>query len=691
MKKCITKVIVALAMCFSLAACSSQTTTETTSSANNGTFTGSSVGMQGTVTVEMSVEDGKITAIELTECHETSGLADVAIERIPAQMVEHQTTTVDTVTGATLASNAIMRAATEAAKAAGLDMDTLDANAYHAQPGEDETLDCDVAVIGGGGAGFSSAIAAAQQGAKVILIEKSSFLGGNTMMAGGAFNCVDPEAQAETVLSQAQKNTLDSYLALSVEDESLHFDQFPEWQEVLTSLQDEINDFYAANADKEAGVDMPGFDSINLHMWHIYTGGLREMNDGTWVASDIDLARTLAENALDSYDWAGSIGVGISSHEGAGDSLYTVLGAMWPRTHAYTAGVPLIEALQTAAENEGVEIYTETAATSLITDENGKVVGVNAEKADGTKVVINTNNGVVLASGGYCANPAMVKEYDNYWGDDLSDHTLTTNVGTNTGDGIVMAMEIGADTVDLGVSQMMPSSSPIKGTMTDGAWADASEQIWFDGNGERFVDEYAERDVLAKASLELEDGIFYILYAGSGLQEEDGLCKGASLDMQMFGTTLQTMVDNGHVWYGSTLAELAEATQNPAGGSDASFTEEQLRTLIETYNSYVENQEDPDFGKEVLAGAIDIETIENDPNMGFVISPRKASLHHTMGGVKINTDAQVVNTDGEVIEGLWAAGEVTGGVHGGNRLGGNAIADIFTFGRIAGENAGNMQ
>ncbi len=685
MKKLI-NVTLALLIALGLGACSSNP--DTTPSVS-GTFTGTSSGMQGPVTVEMTVEEGKITDIVLTEIHETAGLADVAIERIPAQMVEHQTTTVDTVTGATLASNAIMRAATAAAEAAGLDMDALDANAYHAQPGEDETWESDVVVVGGGGAGLSAAIAAAQEGSNVILIEKSSFLGGNTMMAGGAFNAVDPEAQAETILSEAQKNTLDSYLALSVEDENLHLDEFPEWAEVLTQLQSDINTYYAENAGKTAGVDMPGFDSISLHMWHIYVGGLRQMNDGRWIASDIDLARTLAESALESYDWAGSIGVGIESHAGAGDSLYTVLGAMWPRTHAYTAGLPLIEVLQEAAEKEGVTIYTETAATSLIADESGRVVGVEAEKADGTKVTINAGNGVILASGGYCANPAMVKEYDEYWGDDLTSHTLTTNVGTNTGDGIVMAQEIGAATVDLGVSQLMPSSSPIKGTMTDGIWADASEQIWIDGNGKRFVNEYAERDVLAKASLGLEDGIFYIIYAGSSANSEDGLCKGTSLSDGLFGTTVESMVNNGHVWYGDTLAELAEATKTSAGGAAPAFTEEQLREVIETYNSYVANQNDPEFGKEVLAGAIDLETIENDPNVGIVISPRKASLHHTMGGLQINTNAEVLDTEGNVIPGLWAAGEVTGGIHAGNRLGGNAIADIFTFGRIAGQNAGS--
>lgn len=681
----------ALSVAMLLSACgstgsSTATSTAASATAASGVYEGSSVGMQGTVTVSMTVEDGKISNVELTECHETPAVASVAMERLPQQMVEHQTTKLDAVTGATLASNAIMRAASAAAEAAGLDMDQLNANAYSEPAGEDETWDTDVLVVGGGGAGFSAAITAAQGGANVILIEKSSFLGGNTLMQGGAYNAVDPDAQSEVILTEAQKNTLDSYLALSTDDPDLHFDQFPEWAEVLTELQSDINNFYAENAGKTAGVDMPGFDSIALHMWHIYTGGLRQMNDGTWVASDIDLARNLAESALGTFQWMrDDLGLEAPSGEGAGDTLYTVLGAMWPRTHVVETSTQLIDDLKSVAEAAGVTIYTETAATGLLTDESGKVVGATAEKANGTKITINTTNGVVLASGGYCANPAMVKEYDEYWGDDLSDHTLTTNVGTNEGDGIVMAQAIGADTVGMEVAQLMPSSSPLKGTMTDGVWGDASEQIWIDGEGNRFVDEYAERDVLAKASLGLEDGIFYIIYAGKA--GDDGLLKGASLDDTMFGTTIQDMVDNGHVWYGSTLAEVAEASATSAGGAAPAFTEEALRNTIEKYNSYVEAQEDPDFHKEVLAGAIDIDAIEADPNVGFVISPRKASLHHTMGGLKIDTDAHVLNTDGEIIEGLWAAGEVTGGIHAGNRLGGNAVADIFTYGHIAGSNA----
>lgn len=670
------------------AGCSNNATPTSSASATSsasGTFTGSSVGMQGTVTVSMTVEDGKITNVELTEIHETPAVASVAMERIPAQMVEYQTTTVDTVTGATLCSNAIMRAAKAAAEEAGLDADTLEANAYHAVAGEDEELSTDVLVVGAGGAGFSAAITAAQNGANVVLIEKSSVAGGNTLMQGGAFNANDDEAQAATILTEAQKNTLDGYLALTTADENLHFDEFPEWAEVLTALQADIKDFYATNAGKTAGVDMPGYDSVELHMWHIYTGGLRQMNDGKWVASNLDLARTLAENALETYKWTVD-SLGIEGAYGADAGLYTVLGAMWPRTHKFMTSTALIDTLKAAAEKEGVTLYTETAAKSLIVDDTGKVIGAECEKADGTKVTVSTSKGVILASGGYGANPSMVKEYDNYWGDDLTDHTLTTNVGTNTGDGIIMAQEIGASTVGLDVVQLMPSSSPIKGTMTDGIWGDASQQIWVDGEGNRFVNEYAERDVLAKASLALDNGIFYIIYAGK-TTNDNGELTGATTEDALFGTSVQSMIDNGHVWYGSTLAELVENSKTSAGGATPNFTEEALRETIEKYNSYVAAQKDDDFGKEVLAGAIDLEAIENDPSVGIVISPRKASIHHTMGGVEINTSAEVLDTEGNVISGLWAAGEVTGGIHAGNRLGGNAVADIFTFGHIAGASA----
>ena len=648
-------------------------------------FTGSARGMQGDVVVNVTLEDGKITAIEYEKYPETANITCVARDRIPEEIIAHQTLDLDVVTGATFASRAIMSAVKNAVKDSGLEVPALTAEGYRAPAGPDETWTTDVLVMGGGGAGLTAAITAAEHGAKVILIEKSSVLGGNTMVAGAAYNAVDPEAQSTMLLTRAQKDTMDGYLAISPDDPALKFDLFPEWKDVLLQLQADIQAFYAENEGKMVGTDMPGFDAISLHMWHCYTGGLREMLDGSFVAPKIELARTLAENALGSFKWMDSIGLqasyGKEAVYGGYPGLGTVLGAMWPRTHSFMSGADRIPQLNKVALEKGVEIHTETRGTELLVNESGRVIGAKAETVNGTKITIETGKGVILATGGYCANPAMVKEYDQYWGDDLTAHTLSTNMGTNEGDGILMATAIGADTYGMGVAQMMPSSSPVKGTMTDGIWADAAEQIWIDANGDRFVNEYAERDVLAKASLALDNGIFYIIYAGRGdISKPDQMVKGCAYDGRVAG-----MVEGGHIWFGNTLKELAEATATPAAGCAPAYSEEKLRETIERYNSFVLAQKDEDFGKEVLAGAIDLEAVDADPELGICISPRKASLHHTMGGICINTKANVLRADGSIIEGLWAAGEVTGGIHAGNRLGGNAIADIFTFGRIAGE------
>ncbi len=673
------KLLVALFLCVALALGSTSVLL-----AESNTFEGTGHGMQGPITVSISVAEGEITGIEFLEYYETPNIAAVAKERIPELIIEHQALGLDAVAGATLTSFGILNAVADAAEKAGLDVKALRDNKYAPEPQADQTWSADVLVIGGGGAGFSAAVTAAQQGADVILIEKGSVLGGNTLVAGAAYNAVDPDAQSHMILSSAQRDTMNSYLAMNESDPELMLDEHPEWTQVLNQVQADITEYFEANEDKTVGEDAPGFDSIAMHMWQIYIGGLRQLNDGSWIASNYDLAKVLAEQALPSLEWMGTVGLNPTyGDETAERGLTTVLGAMWPRTHSFMSGAERIPQLAKIAEEFNVQIYTETSGTALLTDEDGRVVGAKAVMADGTEITINTSKGVVLATGGYCANPGMVKEYDMYWGEDLSDRTLSTNMGTNEGDGILMAMEAGADVTGMEIAQMMPSSSPVKGTMTDGMWGDASEQIWIDGHGNRFVNEYAERDVLAKASLALEDGIFYIIYAGRGERNNPTqLLTGTELN-----EWVKPMVENGHVWAGSTLAELAEATKTPAAGVAPAFTEEALRATIERYNEFVMNQHDDDFGREVIAGGIDLETFEADPDTYIFISPRKSSLHHTMGGVVIDTDTRVLRADGSPIEGLWAAGEVTGGIHGGNRLGGNAIADIFTFGRIAGMNA----
>ena len=149
---------------------------------------------------------------------------------------------------------------------------------------------------------------------------------------------------------------------------------------------------------------------------------------------------------------------------------------------------------------------------------------------------------------------------------------------------------IGADVFGMQVSQLMPSSSPVKGTMTDGIWADAAEQIWIDGNGKRFVNEYAERDVLAKASLALDNGIFYIIYAGRGdISKPEQMLTGTDYNARVAG-----MVEGGHIWYGSTLAELAQ------GGTVVAACQNALRA------NQIDPQQLPDFVRVVPAGVVEI-------------------------------------------------------------------------------------
>src|SRR5699024_61905 len=149
------------------------------------------------------------------------------------------------------------------------------------------------------------------------------------------------------------------YLALSTDDPDLHFDEFPEWAEVLTQLQSDINTFYAENAGTTAGVDMPGFDSIALHMWHIYVGGLRQMNAGPWMASAISPARQLAESGLGtSGGMRAGLGLIAPRGEGAASDLCTVPGAMWPRTRPVETSTERIDKPGGVAEAAGGTIYT---------------------------------------------------------------------------------------------------------------------------------------------------------------------------------------------------------------------------------------------------------------------------------------------------------------------------------------------
>ena len=596
-----------------------------------GTYTATAQGNNGPVTVSVTFSDTGITSVEVVSQAETAGISDRPIKDIPEAIVANQSLAVAAISGATYTSNAILAAVEDAVKQAGGDAEALKAATIAQAPVEDFEATYDVVVLGGGGAGLSAARAAKEAGASVVIVEKAGALGGNSLLAGGAFNAFDPTRQAAVDMSDSLRAELQRYLDLKEED-------FGEFAGVLSTVKEQINAYLAGDTSKL-------FDSAELHMLHIYMGGKRTGLDGTVIVPELALADTFAHNALEALDWAAGYGVEWR------DNISTVLGAMWPRTHGVGNGKITIT-LEKAARDAGVDIMVDTRATELVL-KDGKVVGAKATTTAGANVTLYANKGVVLATGGFAANAPMVAQYNNYW-EGLSDKTASTNAATITGDGIVMAEAIGAGLTGMGYAQMMPSSHPVDGSLFSGIWGSAETQVFVNLEGKRFVNEYSERDVLSKAALAQTDKLFFII-----------------CDNKIAGRAdVAGMEAKGNVVSANTLEELAAKLGIPAD----TFVAE-----IARYNSFVDSQKDDDFGKALFG-----EKIDEAP---FVATPRSPSLHHTMGGVTIDAQTHVLTASGDVIPGLYAAGEVVGGLHAGNRLGGNAMTEFLVFGRIAGENA----
>lgn len=385
-------------------------------------------------------------------------------------------------------------------------------------------------------------------------------------------------------------------------------------------------------------------DSIDKHYEQTLTGG-----DGK---GDPALVRTLVEGSPKGLKWLEGMGMKFD------DKVFTVLGALWPRSHAPVepVGTGFIRTLKTAAEGKGVKFLLETKADQIIR-EDGKVTGVVVVDAAGKRVRINASRGVVLATGGFAANKEMRQAYDSR----ITPNLGTTNHPGATGDGVVMAEKIGAALVGMEYIQMLPLGDPKTGALEGWVGFNVEDYIYVNKDGKRFVSEAERRDVMTQALIKQRDQFMYIVCDAHSMPTPQ--------TKNSFNQTAEECVKNGTAFTADTIEGLAAKI----GIDPAAF-----RATIEDYNRGVESKSDS-FGKKLLGNKID--------KAPFYASPRVPTVHHTMGGVKINTACQVIGQDGAAIPGLYAAGEVTGGIHGTNRLGGNALADTIVFGRIAGTNA----
>lgn len=612
--------------------------TSATNSYKSGTYNASAQGHNATVTLDVTFNESEITDITVTQSYESPGVSDRALSDIPKEIIEYQTLNVDVISGSTVSSNAILSAVKDAVKQAGGNPNNLSTPIEKEVP-ETTDLTADVVILGGGGAGLSAAVSATDEGKSVIILEKEGYVGGNTMVSGGIYNCPDPDLQSQVEMTDGVKQLIEDALAEEPAND--------EHAELIAAVQKEWDEYKASGR-----TDL--FDSVNWFTLQTYNAGDH--------IGDLKLIYTMTSNAKDTLDWLVNHGYEYQ------DRIVQGAGSLYQRTHKSvdTAGIGFIKALTNTLEDRDCNIMLDTAAKHIIVDDEGNVTSVEAEDKDGNTYTIHANNGVVLATGGFAGNLEMVQKYNTSgkWPD------LTTRKSTNlpgmTGDGITMSTEIGAGLRDMDQIQLLQTTSPKTGNCTYGYVApqEAAGYLFVNSDGERFIGEDGRRDDISLAALAQKDGLFYMLESGSVITDPDNT-------YDLTGVPLNELLNSGDVIKGETLEDLC---------SKLDWDYETVKAEVDEYNENVKNNAFSDeYGRKLF-------TILQEDDPWYAI-PRTPSVHHTMGGVTINTDTQVLKEDGSVINNLYAAGEVVGGIHGGNRVGGNAIVDCLVFGRIAGRNA----
>ena len=604
--------------------CGAKSASTSSDAGVSGDFTGTAKGFGGDVSVTLTLTDGAITGCTAEGKDETQGVGSEAIAKMPGEIAESGSIAVDGVSGATVTSTAIKEAAAAALTAAGLNPDDYKTAVEKTGSAEDSTVEADVVVVGAGGAGMTAAITAAAEGKSVVILESQSMVGGNSVRATGGMNAGKTVYQDENEFGESAgvEKTLKTAAEKYADNET------------ITALAKTVSEQWAAYQANPTGY----FDSVELMELDTMIGG-KGINDP-------ELVETLCANSADAIDWLDEHGItlhNVSSFGGA--SVKRIHRPVNAEGKTVSVGSYMIPLLQENCEKAGVKMMLDTTATEILTDANGAAVGVKATGASGETVTVNAK-AVVLASGGFGANLDMVVKYKP----ELKGF-MTTNAPGIQGQGIEMAQAIGAATVDMDQIQIHPTvEANTAALITEGLRGDGA--ILINEEGKRFIDEVGTRDVVSAAEI-AQTGSYSWLVVDQAMVDASSVIQG--------------YIKKGYTVTGATYEELGKAM----GVDAAAFAE-----TMEKWNGYVEAKNDPDFGRTSFANPLN-----TAPYYAVKVT---AGVHHTMGGLKINANTEVLNEKGEVIPGLFAAGEVTGGVHGANRLGGNAVADFTVFGRIAG-------
>jgi urocanate reductase len=607
-----------------------------------GTYEGTGEGRNGDITVAVTLDDdGKITNIEVKEQSETEGVGTPAFDKLIPEMVEGNTVAVDAMSTATLTSEGLIAAVKDALTNAGVNLDDYQATSATTK-GEDLEYDVDVVIVGAGGAGMAAAASASEAGASVLVLEKEESIGGNTKLGEGTFNCADSSRQKNLTMNESNCEEVEEAISVETDD--------PEYQALMDDVRADYEEW-----KKNDGKTL--FDSTNWHALQTYVGG--------GCIDNISLIRTYAEKAPETLTWLEDT-IGVPFKE---DYIFMAIGGKWARGHQVdlvaatgsegdNGGRVYIDKLKEYATNNGAQIETDAKVTALTVDDDNNVSGCEAERSDGSKITV-TAKSVIVTTGGYAANSDLVLKYSN----GTITTKLTSCASSSTGDGLALVENVGGNLANLDQIQVHPLGDPIDdcGCVSEfvGNWLSATEYMFVNKEGKRFINEDNTRYAISMAELEQTDGEMWLIVDSSAIEGDDTRTE-----------QIESLLEDGHSVKADTLEELAEKI-----GVDA----DTLEATVKKYNEGMKSGKD-EFGKACSEDSV----ISEGP---FYASLRTPTVHYTMGGVSINSDTEVLDADGNAVANLYAAGEVTTGIHGNNRLGGNAYPDIMTFGRIAGEQA----
>lgn len=573
-----------------------------------GVYTAQANGNNGPVTVEVEVSDAEILSVKVTEHAETAGLSDTPIERIPAKIVEGQTLAVDTVSGATNTSNAILKAAEDALAQAGADIEALKAvQEKDETAGETAERHVQALVIGAGGSGLAAAITLQEQGIETLVVDKMANAGGATALTGALINGGCSKQQAERGVTD----------------------------DIQTMFMDAM----------------------------VY-GSFQNDARMTWL---------MVNNTGDSVDWLHDT-VGVEFEEAINHfPEHTNDRAFYPKGKqpGYLTGT-----MEQHYLSNGGELLLETRAQHLLT-EDGRVIGASCSTADGT---LNIYADVtLLATGGYGASVALRPA------DQMG--TLFYGASASTGDGIIMAEEVGAMTHYMQYLKSYPQGieKPLDGgnitadgttfrgnayisplasqavTLNDGA-------IYVNVEGERCMNENMDFVSIKKVTQKQTDMTVYLVMDQKGYDKWMGMMEvSAGLTPEIVAPWLDA--DDGKPVFrkGATVEEAAAKA-----GIDA----EKLSATVAHFNEMVASGKDDDFGRAEMSVGLD----SDGP---IYIVEQRLRMATSLGGLKTSTSFEVYDENEQVIDGLYACGEVIGGVHGDESMPSNCVAWAVTSGRLA--------